>query len=231
MSEAKSAIAESAPPVKRPRNFKDLAGQTFGKLTVISQGPNYIAHGKKFSRWKCRCECGEERLVHRTSLLSGGSKSCGCSVAEFVSKSRTSHGHNRRHKRSRTYTCYHHMIERCYKPKCDRFESYGRRGIQVCDRWRGENGFENFLTDMGECPPGFQIDRKEVNGNYEPGNCRWATKPEQDRNRRTTRMLEIDGETLCLTDWSKRSGVGHTTIQARLKNGWEIKRAVFGPVW
>ena len=150
--------------------MKDLSGLRFGRLTV--------KHRRTV--WVCRCDCGAEKSFRPHSLTSGDALSCGCltSARSGPSNSRFKHGWSH----SRTAQSWYNMKYRCYDPKHERFADYGGRGITVCDRWR--NSFENFLADMGERPPRTSLDRREVDGNYEPGNCRWATPAEQRQNQR-----------------------------------------------
>ncbi|SRR6266567_2198332 len=125
------------------------------------------------------------------------------------------------------YRTWHAMIERCSNRKHASYANYGGSGITVCDRWL--NSFVNFLADMGRKPsPQHSIERRDGKGNYESGNCYWATKLEQSRNRRANIMVTIDNVTQCLTDWSRLSGVNWHTIRYRLGAGWSVKEAVFG---
>jgi hypothetical protein len=116
------------------------------------------------------------------------------------------------------------MRARCSNRSEPAYKYYGGRGILVCERWLGDHGFENFLADMGEVPPGLTLDRRDNDGNYEPGNCRWATKKEQCRNFSRNRSIEIDGRVKCLAEWSEDSGIKVGTILTRLKFGWSSDR-------
>jgi hypothetical protein len=141
------------------------------------------------------------------------------------------HGHSattvRGRRASSTYNSWRAMAVRCSDPSCRNYGRYGARGITVCERWRK---FENFLADMGERPKGTTLDRVNSNGNYDPGNCRWATPKSQARNRQSNRLLSFRGETRCATEWAELLGINRTTIERRLHYGWPIERALTHPV-
>lgn len=134
------------------------------------------------------------------------------------------HGHRTSAYTSPTWISWRAMVERCTNPNASDYHNYGGRGIKVCDRWKGS--FESFLEDMGERPKGKTLDRKEVNGNYTPENCKWSTTKEQSRNRRTTVLITLDNRTQTLGEWAKETGISRHTIQWRLKNGWSVERAL-----
>lgn len=140
----------------------------------------------------------------------------------------TTHGYATRKNRHPTYSIWLTMIARCHCPTSMGYPSYGARGIRVCERWRT---FEHFLADMGARPPGTSIDRINNDGDYEPDNCRWATKKEQDNNRRTTQFLEVWGIRRPIMDWARRVGVSVKTIRQRLKMGWPPEFAIYMPHW
>jgi hypothetical protein len=181
-----------------------------------------------------RCSCGKAFETRVAYVRRGNVVSCGCYRAAvkayFVQHGRL-HGESV-HARggvTKEYTAWVGMKKRCHNPTADQYPNYGGRGIIVCEKWR--NSYEAFLLDVGRAPSRrHTIDRINSNGNYEPGNCRWATPVEQSRNRRITRRLEIDGVVLPLTEWAEKTGVSADTIRKRLKHGWEPTMAVFTPV-
>lgn len=222
MNEATSEVTAQTLMVKRSAKLKDLSRQVFGRLTV-SFLSEHRAKGRKRTRWNCLCACGNRIEVTADNLTGGVTKSCGCYRRDF------SRMKNLRHGRSHTteHDIWMKMWGRCTVQSTTGFKNYGGRGIRVCDRWRD---FKFFLSDMGPRSGRLSIDRKNVNGNYEPDNCRWATQREQCRNKRNNHRLTILGETLCIVEWSERSGLKGPTIRYRLRLGWEAQAAVFTPL-
>jgi hypothetical protein len=172
-------------------------------------------------KWKCRCRCGIEREVFAFSLINGRSESCGCLKREKLAARETTHGLTG----IPEYWIWAAMKYRCKSPRATHWEHYGGRGISVCERWLK---FENFYADMGPRPSSdHSIDRIDNDGNYEPGNCRWATQPEQTRNCSRNAFYEYDGRRLCMTDLSKASGVRLSTLRKRIiVLGWPVEEAV-----
>lgn len=155
----------------------DLLGKNFGRWTVVEK---IKSSNKSYTMWKCQCICGNMGSVITHNLLSGESKSCGClhkEVSTILGKARKTHGK----RKSRTYSTWQGMIQRCYNPKTIGFEYWGGRGIRVCDKWLK---FEGFYEDMGEKPPKLTLDRIDNDKSYCKENCRWACYSTQTRNRR-----------------------------------------------
>jgi hypothetical protein len=159
----------------------DITGQRFGRLVAIAPTDRRVSGNVV---WRFRCDCGVEKETPISNVRSGNTRSCGCFIRETRKKNLSplatlTHGQSR--PRSPTYRVWAGMIGRCLIPTDSSFKDYGGRGITVCDRWRR---FEDFLADMGERPAGRSIDRINNDGDYEPGNCRWATPTEQRLNQR-----------------------------------------------
>lgn len=211
-------------------------GKFFGSLTLIKEVPGKAVLGNGAIRMAiCRCSCGSEKEYFPQNLKKGASTSCGCKRPEKCANAKLTHGESIRKsinkKCSREYQTWCNMISRCENKNDNSYENYGGRGISVCERWR--NSYENFLEDMGRRPRGKEIDRFPDNdGNYEPGNVRWATKAEQARNKRTNHMITFQGETLCLDDMSSKYGFRKGTVGARInKYGWSIEDALTTPLY
>lgn len=204
-----------------------LVGATFGRWQVFSEAKRRtLPCGQQHRVFICECECGMWKPVLLSALLSGASKSCGC-LRNELQRQRVTHGSSRLGDISDEYKTWGSMIQRCENPKCQAFEDYGGRGISICPRWR--NSFENFLKDMGPRPQGMSIERKDGDGNYEPGNCIWATKLAQTQNRRNTKWVVINGEKLTLAEAAKIGGVDYDLALKRVTAGWSHEDAVSAP--
>ena len=189
----------------------DLTNKKFGRWTIISSAGSIGEKGNKKKMWRCRCECGNERIVSGSNLKAGITNSCGCLKNEQAKKRMVTHGLTN----TPTYITWLNMKQRCFNHKNKRYLIYGNRGITVCKRWLT---FKNFYADMGEKPEvSLTIERIDNNKGYYKENCKWGTHAEQNRNTRSNIMITHKGQTLCLRDWSDKIGVKYTTLWHRLK--------------
>lgn len=177
----------------------EMTGQRFGRLTVIARAQN-LDHK---AAWQCLCDCGRTVAIRGWLLRSGASQSCGCWKRDRLRK----HGM----KNTPEYVVWQAMKDRCYNPRRSAYKDYGGRGIRICERWR--NDFREFYKDMGPRPKGTSLDRINNDGDYEPGNCRWATKDMQARNMRKTRRFTHQGEDLCVAEWARRIGKSYSAVR------------------
>ena len=188
--------------------MKDIVGKRFGKLVVLGK----VDAGKYQYKSLCLCDCGNTKVVLNGSLASGNTKSCGCIVNK--------HGM----KNTSTYNIWDTMIARCHRPSHKSYKDYGGRGIVVCEEWRI---FQNFFDDMGTRPTKTsQLDRIDNNKGYSKENCRWVSPSQNCRNRRNTHIIEYNGMSKCLSEWSDITGIKTTAIHERLKMGWSVERAL-----
>jgi hypothetical protein len=196
-----------------------IEGQRFGNLTVLGEGEPYSWGGLRLI---CRCDCGGETLVCKGSLLKGVSTHCGCMAKARRGASHITHGFAYHP----LWKIWNNMMARCYREENGSFSRYGGRGIRVCEQWKS---FEAFCDDMGPRPAGTTIERINNNGNYEPGNCKWATKRAQSNNRRNNHFVTVGESTKTLVQWADMYGTKASTIQARIRNGWLPAEAVETP--
>ncbi len=202
--------------------FKDLSGQKFGLLTVVSLAGK-IPDGHY--AWNCKCECGNSVVV-KASGLNPRTKSCGC-----VMRAKRAAGTHWTHGLSDTpeYGVWLDIKKRCYNPRFKFYKYYGERGIKVCERWL--ESFANFYEDMGPRPgPQSSIERGDVYGNYEPGNCSWIPRRRQALNRTDTVRITVNGVTKPLADWCRETGVRTGTAHQRIHRGWDPASAVTTPL-
>lgn len=208
-------------------NLRSLVGQRFERWTVLSR----VERTKnRATRYLCRCDCGTERLVFASNLQRGLTKSCGCLNLEVLSVRSTTHGQSRTGKRTKAYSTWTSMKTRCSNPNNRDYPNYGGRGIRVCPQW--ESSFEAFLSDIGEPPgPEYSLDRIDPEGNYEPGNVRWANSKEQRYNQRVpVKTITFEGMTKTVGEWAEYLGIKRVTLAYRLRNGWSIPDALTAPL-
>lgn len=199
----------------------DITGQKFNRLTAVE--PHHRSAGRKW-HWVFVCECGIRKILDANHVRYGAVKSCGCLKSEVTIAKNTKHGLSR----TSEYTIWRDMIRRCNQVRRDDFCNYGGRGIKVCQRW--VESFEAFLEDMGRRPSQYHsVDRKDNDGDYMPGNCHWADKKTQARNRRTNRVIEYNGKSMIVAAWAEVSGLTESAICSRLKRGWSVERTLTTP--
>lgn len=197
------------------------AGDRFGRLTFVSADGN-DGRGNYFGRFTC--DCGRRSRIRIGVVRSGRTKSCGCLAKEVSATLHRKHGEGHGENVTPEYSVWSGMKARCLCSSGSGWLQYGARGIKVCDRWLS---FEAFLADMGRKPtPSHSIDRIDVDGDYEPGNCRWATPREQSHNRRNSKYVELNGDRLPLAIACERTGVPYSRALQRLGNGYSDAAAL-----
>ena len=201
-----------------PKNFIDLTGKTFGKLTVLHRDKN---NPQGDARWGCQCTCGNRTVVLGKSLRSGMTKSCGCHH-----QGNTIHGM----RGTPEYTVWSSMVQRCTNPLHKCFHNYGGRGITICGAWIAS--FAEFYRHIGARPtPKHTLERIDNEGGYTPGNVKWATRQDQLNNTRRTRKFTISGRTMSMKQWAMEFGIDKSTLHHRIDVlGWPIEKALTKPI-
>lgn len=204
----------------------DITGDRYGRLIAVRR-----VYSSSVSRWLCRCKCGKCVAVRLSDLRTRKTRSCGCMRSENTKRNnrlRSTHGETRNGKIPPEYLSWRAAKARCFNPNNAQYSSYGGRGITMCRRWR--ESFKNFVTDMGRRPSlKYSIERIDGSGNYEPGNCKWATSREQTRNRSCTRFYSYRGKTQTIREWSEELGVDFWALAWRYKQGWDAEIALTTP--
>lgn len=203
---------------------KDLTGQKFGELTAIK-----YAYSKNNSRyWLCLCTCGKEKIARTADLIAGKTKSCGC--LQFKTRQNTGlqskkHGMTN----SRIYNIWRRMRYRCYSNRDEHYKNYGQRGVAVCKEWLNDfSNFYNWAISNGY-KDNLTIDRIDVNGNYEPLNCRWVDMKVQSNNKRNNHYISFNNEIHTISQWADLHNIRETTLCERLKRGWSMEEALTTP--
>lgn len=199
----------------------DITGQRYGRL--VAESPTRAANGK--FAWIFLCDCGNRKIVEARYVRSGGYVSCGCARIDTIRRVATKHGSARPGRITKEYRTWCGMIRRCVRKSGRDGDAYFGKGVTVCDRWKGS--FEAFLEDVGSAPSALHsIDRIDFNGDYEPGNVRWATNFTQARNKRTNRWIDFRGERRLACDVADQLGIPYHTFYNRIfQYGWSVERA------
>lgn len=198
--------------------IKVNAGDRFGRLTVIKEDKKR----RRERYFVCKCDCGTIS-PHSLSSLRRNTRSCGCLTKEVATIRSTKHGQSR----TRLYRVWCDMRKRCEDKKQPNYKDYGGRGISVCIEWQKYEAFYEWAKN--NYSPGLTIDRIDNNGNYEPLNCKWATRNEQSRNTRRNVLISFNGTTICLRDWATKLGISYNGLRRRINN-WSVERALTEPV-
>ena len=186
----------------------------FGRLTIV-------ARDNTLKKYLCKCDCGNTQYVRTGNLTSGSTISCGC-WRENRLKIENAKSYRPE------YAIWREMLQRCNNPNRPQYSRYGGRGIKVCERWFK---FDNFFLDMGERPKGLTLERIDNDKGYGPDNCKWASRYEQTRNRKVTRIIEFDGQQLTIPEWAIYLGINKHTLDNRIKRGWTLEKALIGKLY
>lgn len=193
--------------------FVDITGHKYGRLTVIRQVPN---QRKSTTRWLCKCECGKYKEIDKNNLLNGHTSSCGCYALEKIKNNEYGLIHGK--SRTRIYSIWQSMKQRCFDTNTSEYKYYGMRGITVCNEWLDFPCFADWARTSGY-KKDLTIDRIDCDGNYSPDNCRWATIKEQNRNKTTTIYLAKNGVSKSMGEWSELLGIPMSTMANRRNRG------------
>lgn len=236
-----SKIISGHPNDVKHGNFVDLIGMKFNKLRIVEFLGFYPRGKSAVSVWKCICDCGKESIGLGFRIKSGTKKSCGCLLGVWLKGRKgmpihpnalaavTTHNESKGKNQTPEYKAWLSMKGRCLYKGTKSYERYGGRGIKVCERWL--HSFENFLADMGRKPTKeHSIGRIENDGNYEPGNCKWSTKEEQQSNTCVSRLIAYKGKTQTIAQWARESGIKKITLYQRFNRGWTTEKCLNEPI-
>ena len=199
--------------------FKDITNQRFGKLVALE--PFKKPWSVKYF-WKCKCDCGRESEVLSSNLVKGNTTSCGCYGRYILGSKTKQHGMSK----TRIFKIWAGVRKRCNNSNMKSYDDYGGRGIKVCEEW---DSFVCFYNDMAEgYSDELTLERNDPNGDYCKYNCRWANMKEQARNKRNSVFIELDGFKRTAAEWGEIMNMGSSTIIWRIKNGWDVRRAIYG---
>lgn len=211
-------------------NPSDYIGLTFGKLTVI--GVSERKPNEKRYYLDCQCECGNIARLLPYQIRKQQVMSCGCLKIQAAENARShikNHNENNRSKHL-LYRIWYQMIRRCENPKTNHYDRYGGRGISVCEEWHNFETFLNWSISSGWQPKGYSLDRINNDGNYEPSNCRWATRLQQGSNKSSNVIIEYNGQSKSMIEWSIETGIRWSALNHRINRGWDVERALTTPM-
>lgn len=214
--------------------FVNLSGKRYGRLVVIKlDHVQKLPSGKNEMFYLCKCDCGKSKVIRASSLRNGYTQSCGCYMKEMLSKRQSVHNMSK----STLYKAWCNMKARCFNTRRKDYCDYGGRGITMCEEWKDFEVFKEWAMKNGfkeEKVKGkniLSLDRVDVNGNYCPDNCRWATDKEQANNKRNTRRFYYKGKNLTAREWSDLLGINYGTLVGRLhKSSWSVEKALTEPI-
>lgn len=224
---------KSCQECSKAHRFIDISGRRFGRLVALERvGRTLAPNGTRRSMWRCQCDCGKESVVKYIALTSGNTRSCGCMEEENRHANMQNAAAQRRKSVSKNfcgnleahplYNTWKSMLMRCNNPNVRGYRHYGGRGIEVCERWSGDLGFENFVNDMGDRPDGTTLDRTNVNGNYEPSNCRWATLTEQANNKTNSVYITVGNKQISAKEFCDALGLNYWVAIKQIQRGYDI---------
>lgn len=200
------------------RKFINKIGNRYGKLTVLN-----LVQKSPYTKWLCACDCGNQKVIFGSHLISGGTESCGCINKELTSKRVKKHGMTK----SKTYSSWRSMKSRCENPNYTGYERYGAKGITFDKSWKN---FDNFLSDMGERPKNTTLDRIDNTKGYSKENCKWSTNSEQQSNRSNCLLITFNGITKTAKHWADELGMAPGTVWNRIKLlNWSVEKSVTTP--
>jgi hypothetical protein len=210
------------------REYENLTGLKFNRWTVMCQveKPAHVKNKQRY--WLCKCDCGNEGIISTGSLKNGNSKSCGCYDSEVIAERNRKNRKYEMGSTNKLYWAWNHMLQRCEKDYENNKKDYKDRGIKVCDEWHDFNVFAEWALNNG-VGDDLSLDRIDVNGNYEPSNCRWADAHTQANNKTDSRYIKIGSVTKTLSQWARENNMYHKTLAYRIDHGWDEKDLFLPP--
>lgn len=200
-------------------NFRNIIAQKFGKLTVKElHHAKTFKCGQKVEFYLCQCDCGNETIVSKKNLTTLHVKSCGC-------LKHIAYNYSHKLTNTRIHDIWTGIKNRCFDEASRSYKNYGKRGITVCNEWLTFENFYNWAKQNGYNDT-LTIDRIDVNGNYEPSNCRWTTYKVQARNTRKNKYITYKGETHCISEWAEIYNINYIKLYKRLKRGWSFEKSI-----